>query len=112
MTQSGTNNPVVFVIENTLGGEIVWSRAAAGFYVGTVTGTLLTGRCNFGNGIDGAGNYILIDPGNATKTILSTNGIIGAQFITEFAVQNFTFDELSLTDGIYAEAPIFIEIYQ
>ncbi|MEW6129592.1 MAG: hypothetical protein AB1757_21305 [Acidobacteriota bacterium] len=35
LTQTGTNAPVVTVLENTLG-EIVWSRFGAGVYKGTL----------------------------------------------------------------------------
>lgn len=36
LTQSGTNAPTAIVLENTLGGTIVWSRANQGQYVGTL----------------------------------------------------------------------------
>jgi len=57
ISQTGTNDPVVTVLENTIG-EIVWTRLAQGDYAGTLTGaftsdkTLVlnnvtnTGRCN------------------------------------------------------------------
>lgn len=38
LTQSGTSAPVATVLENTLGGEIVWSYDAAGTYSGTLAG--------------------------------------------------------------------------
>ncbi|KUJ60886.1 hypothetical protein AR687_15890 [Flavobacteriaceae bacterium CRH] len=38
LTQSGTNAPVAIVLENTLGGEIVWSYDAAGTYSGKLAG--------------------------------------------------------------------------
>ncbi len=37
ITQSGTSAPTATVLENTLGGEIVWARAATGRYTGTLT---------------------------------------------------------------------------
>jgi hypothetical protein len=32
LTQSGTDDPVATVLENTLGGEVVWSRGDDGYY--------------------------------------------------------------------------------
>ena len=36
LTQTGTNAPTAIVLENTLGGTIVWSRETQGQYVGTL----------------------------------------------------------------------------
>jgi hypothetical protein len=36
--QTGTNNPVVYVLENTLSNQIVWSRTSVGEYEGLLTG--------------------------------------------------------------------------
>lgn len=36
ITQTGTNNPTIIVLENTLGGDIVWTRTSQGFYKGTL----------------------------------------------------------------------------
>jgi hypothetical protein len=38
LTQEGTDAPVATVLENTLGGDIVWSRFDQGYYDGTLTG--------------------------------------------------------------------------
>lgn len=38
LTQSGTNAPVATVLENTLGGNIVWSYSEIGYYIGTLAG--------------------------------------------------------------------------
>lgn len=38
LTQNGTNAPVATVLENTLGGEVVWSRTDVGSYVGFLEG--------------------------------------------------------------------------
>jgi hypothetical protein len=38
LSQSGTDAPVATVLENTLGGDIVWSRSQAGVYLGTLDG--------------------------------------------------------------------------
>jgi len=36
LTQTGTNDPVATVLENTLGGDVVWTRSSDGVYVGTL----------------------------------------------------------------------------
>lgn len=38
LTQLGTNAPVAIVLENTLGGDIVWSRTVIGKYKGVIEG--------------------------------------------------------------------------
>ncbi len=38
LTQTGTNAPVATVLENTLGGSVVWTRSGTGSYAGTLTG--------------------------------------------------------------------------
>lgn len=44
LTQTGTNAPTATVLENTLGGTVVWSRGATGVYIGTLTNTFLSGK--------------------------------------------------------------------
>lgn len=38
ISQTGTNAPIATVLENELGGELVWTRNAAGDYSGTLSG--------------------------------------------------------------------------
>ncbi len=38
LTQSGTDAPVATVLENTLGGTVVWTRTGDGQYTGTLAG--------------------------------------------------------------------------
>lgn len=38
LTQSGTDAPVATVLENTLGGTVVWTRNDTGIYTGTLAG--------------------------------------------------------------------------
>ena len=44
LVQSGTNAPVATVLENTLGGTIVWSRNGAGDYSATLTGGFILNK--------------------------------------------------------------------
>ena len=44
LTQSGTDAPVATVLENTLGGEVVWSRNVVGDYTLSLTGAFVDGK--------------------------------------------------------------------
>jgi hypothetical protein len=44
ISQSGTAAPVATVLENTLGGAVVWSRSVTGQYVGTLTSAFTPGK--------------------------------------------------------------------
>lgn len=44
LTQSGTDAPTAVVRENTMGGEIVWTRDLAGQYTGTLAGAFPVGQ--------------------------------------------------------------------
>ena len=44
LTQTGTNAPVATVLENTLGGTVVWSYVSIGQYRGTLTGAFLENK--------------------------------------------------------------------
>jgi hypothetical protein len=38
LTQSGTSNPIVYIFENSLTGDITWIRDDVGVYLGILTG--------------------------------------------------------------------------
>lgn len=44
LSQSGTSAPVATVLENTLGGTVVWTRNSAGDYSATLTGAFTAGK--------------------------------------------------------------------
>ena len=44
LSQSGTNAPIATVLENTLGGTVVWSRNGVGDYSGTLNGAFVSGK--------------------------------------------------------------------
>lgn len=45
MAQIGTAAPVVTVLENSLGGTVVWTREGAGIYKGTLVGAFPPNKC-------------------------------------------------------------------
>lgn len=44
LTQTGTDAPVATVLENTLGGTVVWTRESEGVYHGTLSGAFTSMR--------------------------------------------------------------------
>ena len=44
LTQTGTNAPVATVLENTLGGTVVWTRTGIGIYNATLNGAFTTNK--------------------------------------------------------------------
>ena len=68
LTQSGTDAPVAIVLENTLGGEVVWSYDSVGVYVGTLSGAfdvnktaLYTSQSSDSNNDVGSVPYIFME---------------------------------------------------
>lgn len=44
LSQSGTDAPTAVVLENTLGGTIVWTRGTTGTYIGTLANVFQTNK--------------------------------------------------------------------
>lgn len=44
LTQSGTTAPIATVIQNTLGGTVVWTYSGVGVYVGTLASAFTTDK--------------------------------------------------------------------
>lgn len=47
LTQTGTNAPVATVLENTLGGDVSWTRANTGYYIANTSGLLTLNKTGF-----------------------------------------------------------------
>jgi hypothetical protein len=47
LTQSGTNAPVATVLENTLGGDVTWTRTDLGYYLANTSGLLTLNKTGF-----------------------------------------------------------------
>lgn len=67
LTQSGTDAPVATVLQNTLGGTVVWTRNGVGDYTGTLTGAFLAGKTIFPQYAEPSGYSSLVI--NATNVI-------------------------------------------
>lgn len=91
LTQTGTDAPVATVLENTLGGTLVWTYADVGLYVGTLEGAFTANKTclppvNASQTLDGATSFVetsffradadvvrlqttLVDAGAGTQTL-------------------------------------------
>lgn len=60
LTQTGTDAPVATVLENTLGGTVVWTYAAGGRYDGTLAGAFTANKTavNSGSCVNAAGSTL------------------------------------------------------
>lgn len=74
LSQSGTNAPVATVLENTLGGTVVWSRTGPGRYVATLADAFTVGKTSVlmtGNNVGTVGAvYSYIPAANANEVSL------------------------------------------
>jgi hypothetical protein len=69
LTQTGTDAPVATVLENTLGGTVVWTRSGAGVYAGTLSGVFTENKTAIFLGA-AAGNIIQYGFVDSTNYIL------------------------------------------
>lgn len=68
LSQSGTDAPTAEVIQNTIGGDVIWTRLSAGNYLATSTGHFTANRCflpNWFNYDGGATTYQTISDGGS-----------------------------------------------
>jgi hypothetical protein len=91
LSQNGTDNPVVTILENTLGAAVVWTYDAVGSYLGTCTGVFTVNKTaihtgqNYGN----LGNEVTYAYPNDVDTVyietiddkVSANDILNNTFV-------------------------------
>lgn len=97
LTQSGTAAPVATVLENSLGGTVVWTRDSAGIYLGTLSGAF-----------------------NSAKTFLSSPSLpnyasdYGISYIIVGdinTIQLKTQDTAAFTDDLLSASPVQILVF-
>ena len=97
LTQSGTDAPVATVLENTLGGDVVWSREELGVYTGVLNGAFIQ-----------------------DKTFLySKNKVYSSDDSTEYSLSDSDINKAYVTttvagaseDGVMLRTPIEIRVY-
>ena len=87
LTQTGTDAPVATVLENTLGGEVVWTRGSPGTYAGTlanaftadktfvnIQGDLTVGDWDGGTAIRA---FSITRPGSSAVSVQTVLGALG-----------------------------------
>ena len=98
LTQTSTNAPVATVLENSLGGEVVWTRNAAGDYRGTLTGAFPEIK------------YFAPSPLSGWDEAVNTGGGGGGYTIVRLSDNVVIVSTLS-GDGSLANSPIQILVY-
>lgn len=103
LSQSGTNAPVATVLENTLGGTLVWTRLDAGQYAATLAGA-------FG---DASKVYILIQgtwyEGTYTYGCFSLFGVNDSNSLVFYTLK--LNDLNTYTDSLFNNTTVEIRVY-
>jgi len=86
LTQSGTNAPVAVVLQNTLNGNIVWTRIDKGIYIGTLLNSFINNKTGviINNTAYASDNQITTVDVLTTSTVniqtsYTTNGVFGLE---------------------------------
>jgi len=98
LSQTGTSAPTATVLENTLGGTVVWTRSTIGQYVGTLTGAFTDQK-----------TIIFVNRSNPSATAFDTN--MAANVININTVGYTTFSNSAYVDGQTNSASIEIRVY-
>lgn len=89
LTQSGTNAPVATVLQNTLGGTVVWSRDDVGKYTATLANAFTTDK-----------TYVPpLSYRNQNDAIVSF-GLLNGSTTSALKFQNFSFGAVDYVDTI------------
>lgn len=106
LTQSAAAAPVATVLQNTLGGTVVWARTGAGVYTATLTGVFTVAK---------TGTLIGSVPhtGAVTRTnLVAESSHTSADVITVItSFQDGTNNLSGEADGILTDTMIRIEVY-
>ena len=99
LTQSETDAPVATVLENTLGGEVVWSYMSEGFYKVSFENTSDKLSYKIGSGID-----------NSDIHNLSNIGVIFSN-VNELNILTYQLDTVTFKNNCLLKTPIEIRVY-
>jgi len=104
LNQTGQNAPVATVLENSLGGNVVWTRAQAGQYLGTLSGAFPTDKTvafhGDGQGGEAATHTALELPANSPDYVLLTTSDVTSDEATTPA------------DGLLVRTGVSIFVYE
>ena len=102
LTQTGTNDPVATVLENTIG-NIVWTRIEAGFYIATLNGAFTAGK-TFLDGI------VVYGASSATTNIVGGNLTVGSIDFVVMITKIISGSNIN-QDSVLNNTPIEIRVY-
>lgn len=95
VTQAGVAAPTATVLENTLGGTVVWTRSGVGEYLATLTGAFTVNKTFIRAGLEAGGDVQVIDIVRNSADELGVSTWTGA----------------GLTDGVMTAAMVEILVY-
>ena len=99
LSQTGTNAPVATVLENTLGGDVVWSYVDIGTFSGITIGKFLNNK-----------TYLYINSASETGNML--DGLAGVSQISEDEINVITVtSDADVSNDILNQASIEIRVY-
>jgi hypothetical protein len=104
LNQTGTNAPIATILENTLGGNISWSRQNVGYYSATFSDTFPP-QSTF---VLSSSNYMQFSSAVITTSIVSTMSISGSNIID---IQIGDLIDNTAKDSKLFDYPIEIRIY-
>lgn len=70
LTQTGTDAPLATVLENTLGGTVVWTRQSPGRYIGTLAGAFTVDKTFISGFTNWAGDASVYIPISETSSVI------------------------------------------
>lgn len=87
LTQSGTDAPVATVLENTLGGTVVWTRDDVGDYYGTLNGVFTENKTWFSVPKANSSNPLAMSWANVNTVRVQSNSLDGNLDITSIEIR-------------------------
>lgn len=106
LTQTNTDAPVATVLENTLGGEVVWSYNVPGVYLGVLTGAFTANKTGL-SPINAVGNLDEVTAYTVTSLRRDDADIIRMQTATADVAGG----TLTLGDDLLTNAYVEILVY-
>jgi len=105
LTQSGTDAPVATVLENTLGGTVVWTYSDTGIYTATLVGAFTASKT-------------CLPPVNASKTLEALTEFVETSFFRldddslrlQSAIVDVGVNTQTLSNSLLANAYVKIEV--
>lgn len=102
LTQTGTSDPTATVLENSLGGTLVWTRSSAGTYVATLTGAFPSAKAHLLIGsIQGGTSF---EKAKLTRTSADALSLVTKNI-------DLTIPSATATDAMLVETAVEIRVY-